>query len=488
MTRLVRLVAVVPLLAASLAFAADPSVAEQRPQFPDTPAGQRLGEWLTAFGSGDPEALLRFHRDRVSKAHLPPEQRAEMHFQMAQFSGGLDVTAVKSVSETAVEAEALTKFTGDRVTLNVEVDPAEPHGVIGFTFRMLPAEDPSPGRLSEEEIASRLEAHLDRLASADAFSGVVLVAKEGKPIFARAYGLADREANVPNRLDTKFSLASMGKMFTAVAVLRLADEGKLSLSDTIGKHLPGYPNKAVAEKVTIEQLLTHTSGLGDFFGKKWNERGASVRTLDDHLAIFADEELAFEPGKQWRYSNAGYVVLGAIIETVTAKRFADVITEQVFQPAGMTDSGYFAAEENVAKRAVGYSRMGLDGKPNAGGALAPVTLDAGGPAGGGWSTAGDLLKFAEALRTHTLLDAETTARATGPRVETQQGPGAAYGYGFEIQSVGGKHVFGHYGGFLGVSTGFEVYPELGYTVVILSNSDMGGQRVIGPLHGWLGRE
>ncbi|HEX6985940.1 MAG TPA: serine hydrolase domain-containing protein, partial [Planctomycetaceae bacterium] len=192
-----------------------------------------------------------------------------------------------------------------------------------------------------------------------------------------------------------------------------------------------------------------------------------------------------EPGTRWRYSNAGYVLLGAILEKAAGRGYEEVIAEQVFEPAGMRDSGFFSPEDEAPNRAVGYTRMGLDGKPLPGTAPQPIRHGRGGPAGGVWSTAEDLLRFSEALRTHALLDAETTAAATSMRAESGMGPGAGYGYGFETQNINGARVFGHYGGFPGVSAGLEVYPDLGYTVVILSNTDMGGQRVVGRIHDWL---
>jgi CubicO group peptidase (beta-lactamase class C family) len=291
-------------------------------------------------------------------------------------------------------------------------------------------------------------------------------------------------------LDTRFSLASMGKMFTAVAVARLAEQGKLGFDDTVGKHLPDYPNKDVARRVTIHQLLTHTSGLGDFFNDRWRARRASLRTVDDYLDLFADEPLAFEPGSKWAYSNAGYVVLGAIIERVTGQDYYEHIAAHVFRPAGMTRSGFFEPDGATEGMATGYTHEGPDGKPQPG----PRQSNAdhlpgrGNPAGGAWSTAEDLLRFAGALRSNALLDRRSVALATSPRAETGPGPESRYGYGFEIHTVNGHRAFGHFGGFPGVSTGLEVYPDLGYTVVILSNYDDGGPRVLMPLRDWATRK
>src|SRR5262249_54365862 len=154
-----------------------------------------------------------------------------------------------------------------------KVEDRAPHGITDERVQFIPApEDAAPrGPLSDAEMVRKLEAYLDKLAAADLFSGSVLVARDGKPLFTKAYGLASKAFQVPNKPDTKFNLGSMNKMFTAVAVAQLAQQGKLAFADPIGKHLTDYPNKEAARKVTIHHLLTHTSGIGDYFNEKFRE-------------------------------------------------------------------------------------------------------------------------------------------------------------------------------------------------------------------------
>ena len=223
----------------------------------------------------------------------------------------------------------------------------------------------------DEEIAKELAAFLEKAAAANAFSGAVLLSKNGQPIFKQAYGLANQNANSLNNLETKFNIGSMNKMFTAVAVAQLAERGKLSFDDTISKHLPDYPNQAIAAKVTIHQLLTHTSGMGNYQNEKYLAQLDKMRTVGDLLTLFVNEPLAFEPGAKWQYSNSGYVVLGAIIEKVSRQSYFDYVKEHIFKPAGMSDTESYEKSANVSNLAIGYTRM------NPGGQTAPGPLRCG---------------------------------------------------------------------------------------------------------------
>jgi CubicO group peptidase (beta-lactamase class C family) len=464
-------------------------------RLPDTPAGRQLAAWLAAFNSNDRETIRKFNLDHLAAPNLEQlkrEGRTDLYWRVAEMSGGLEIARVQNFSARDLVAEARMKRAGGWVRIELAVEASEPHKISRMRLGQIPGPSVATpaGKLSDDQVAKALGDQLDRLASSDEFSGVVLVAKGGKPIFSRAYGDANKERHVPNRLDTKFSLASMGKMFTAVAIAQLVEQGKLSYDDTVGKHLPDYPNKDVARKVTIHQLLTHTSGLGDFFNERWKERRASLRTVKDYLDLFADKPLEFEPGTRWRYSNGGFVVLGAIIERVTGRDYYEYVAEHVFKPAGMARTGFFTPEESADDMATGYTTMGADDKPRSG----PRRSNAehrpgrGNPAGGAWSTAGDLARFAEALRDGKLLDPRSAATLTEPMPGAGMGPEEQYGYGFMSHTVHGHRAFGHFGGFPGVSTALEVYPDVSYTVVILSNYDEGAPRVLMPLRDWIARD
>ena len=173
------------------------------------------------------------------------------------------------------------------------------------------------------------------MAKLDQFSGAVLVGRRGKVLWQKAVGLANRENKTPNTLETQFRNGSMNKMFTATAALKLIDAGKLSLDDTVGKVLPDYPNKEIAAKVTIRHLLTHTGGTGDFFGPLFAKNRLTLKTHADYVALFGSRAPVHEPGAEFRYSNYGMVLLGAIIERVSGLSYFDFVRTNVYEPAGM---------------------------------------------------------------------------------------------------------------------------------------------------------
>ena len=189
--------------------------------------------------------------------------------------------------------------------------------------------------LTRDEALARVRAVIDEKALADEFSGVVLVARGDQVLIHEARGLASREYAAANLAATRFNLGSINKLFTRVAIGQLAEQGKLSLEDTIGKFLPAYPNREAAARVTVRQLLDMTSGIGDFFGKKYEDTPKDrIRTLEDYLPFFAAEPLLFAPGSQRRYSNGGYIVLGLIVAKASGQSYFDYVRDHVYSPAG----------------------------------------------------------------------------------------------------------------------------------------------------------
>lgn len=323
---------------------------------------------------------------------------------------------------------------------------------------------------AEDSVAREMGTFLDTLVAENKLSGAVLVARDGVTIASKAAGIANQATGAPIALNTKFNLGSMNKMFTAVAIAQLVQAGRLSFGDTISKHLPDYPNKEVADKVTIHQLLTHTSGMGLYWNEKFMAQREKLLTVEAHLPLFASDPLSFPPGEKFQYSNSGYMVLGAIIEKVSGQDYYSYVQDHIYKPAGMSDTGFYEPGKEIPNLAIGYSTMSDDGKP----LEAPrdntnIREIKGGPAGGGYSTVEDMVKFHLALRSYKLLNQEHTVLVTTGKVD---GPGGSrYGYGFGDSTPGGKHIVGHNGGAQGIAANFEMYPELGYTVVLLMNTD-----------------
>jgi D-alanyl-D-alanine carboxypeptidase len=317
-------------------------------------------------------------------------------------------------------------------------------------------------RMAQADAVAALRGHAERRAAAGEFAGAVLVARHGKVLLQDAWGRVDRKAGTANTPATRFRIGSMNKMFTAVATLQLVEAHKLALDDPIGKHLPNYPNREVATKVTVRHLLSHTGGTGDIFGPQFEEHRLQLREHRDYLKLYGSRGLTHEPGARFEYSNYGFILLGALIERVSRMSYYDYVRDHVFRPAGMTSTGSLPESTDVPNRAVGYTRASPPGGPwvpNTG------TLPwRGTAAGGGYSTVGDLLYFAQALGSGRLISKATLAEATRPH--RQQ-----YGHGFGVQGEGRLRSYGHGGGAQGMNGELRVFPQLGYVVVGLSNLD-----------------
>src|SRR5450759_958944 len=258
--------------------------------------------------------------------------------------------------------------------------------------------------ISQAEFVQRLTISLDSLAKAGQFSGVAVVAKNGVPVFQRAYGMADRERRVANNPETAFNLGSINKVFTQIAILQLRAAGKLDLDSTLATYWPDYPNKEVARKITIRQLMRHTSGIGgNIFDPPAGGKRNDIRTLKDYLPLFVNQPLAFVPGTLNAYSNAGYFVLGLVIERLSGDDYYTYVREHIFKPAGMTRTGSFAVDSLPPNTAIGYTRGDEDAPLST-----PLRANSrdlpgrGSSAGGGYSTAQDLLRFVQALREHRI--------------------------------------------------------------------------------------
>jgi D-alanyl-D-alanine carboxypeptidase len=332
--------------------------------------------------------------------------------------------------------------------------------IAGLSFE----EEPPATPPSEPELLHELEVRLDRAAAADGFSGVVVLAKDGKPIFQAVRGLADRERKRKVTLQTKFRIGSMNKMFTAVAVLKLREQGKLSLEDTLAKWLPDYPNSELAHAVTLHHLLTHTGGTGDIFGPLYAAHRKELTSHQAYVHVYGERGLEFKPGTRFAYSNYGFVLLGRVIEKASGESYYDFVQKHVYAPAKMTATGSEPESEVVANRSVGYERGPEGLKPNVD-SLPPRGM----AAGGGYSTAEDLLRFANALASHTLLSEESTQLLMAGKVP--MGPGRKYAYGFTERNDHGIHVFGHGGGAPGMNGELAILPGSGHVFVTLANLD-----------------
>jgi CubicO group peptidase (beta-lactamase class C family) len=235
------------------------------------------------------------------------------------------------------------------------------------------------------------------------------------------------------------------------------------LDSPIARYLPDYPNADFARRATVRHLLSHTSGLGSYWNRLYDERRTTLTTIASHLPLFVNDPLPFAPGTRFRYSNAGFQVLGLIVERVSGQSYYDFVRDHLFAPAGMTNTGYYGTDGEVAGGAVGYTRDGPAGALSDN--LGSRELK-GGAAGGGYSTVEDLRRFAEALTSGRLIRAETLQLFTTPS-DNRNG----HGLGFVTQTHHGHRSFGHSGGAPGMGTNLVIVPDLGYIAVILTNYD-----------------
>ncbi|WP_215192238.1 serine hydrolase [Exiguobacterium sp. s7] len=309
------------------------------------------------------------------------------------------------------------------------------------------------------------------------FSGSALVMRQDDILFELQQGYANRAEQIENQTSTRFGIASGCKLFTAIAICQLVEQGKLSFTSTLRESLDiDFPRFDPA--VTVEQLLTHTSGIPDYFDESvmddfeelWRQRPMyHIRQLRDFLPMFQHEPMRQERGV-FQYNNAGYILLGLIIEQASGLTFSDYIERFVFKPADMTDSGYFSLDALPAHTALGYIDN-ADGSWRTNHYSIPVK---GGADGGAFVTAQDMAKLWNALLAHRLLGEEMTSRLLTPHVPVNE-TGAHYGYGLWIQLDAKRHVFKYHvmGYDPGVSFHSAYYPDTDIVSVVCSNESDG---------------
>jgi len=316
---------------------------------------------------------------------------------------------------------------------------------------------------------SQIKEYLDNINNSE-FSGAILVAENDKIIDKRAYGLSSIEFDVNNKIDTKFNIASITKMFTAVAALQLYEQGKIDLKEPIGKYLPDYPNESVRNSITVHQLLTHTSGLNNFYVNDLDKiKNLDYEEISDFVPLFANDTLLSKPGTKYDYSGTGFVVLGLIIEEVSEENYYDYIRKNILEPSNMMATSEIQVDSIIKNKASGYtSQFGQNKvlKKN------DYYLTKASPAGFYYSTVEDLFKFSKALRNHKLLSEQTTALMFEPKVK---GYNTELGYGIDIDNRYNQTIIGHSGGWYGIHGELMDFMEDNYTVVILSNIDDGGK-------------
>ena len=455
-------------------------------ELPETPPGKRAGEVIAFLNGTSSLDLDDYIKNQYASGFRDafPLAAHKAVFQTTQTMFGRLTVADLSESGTdkisiVLKAEKIDAW----LNLIVQIEPDEPYRIA--SLGLVPGSRPdnyeemendgksSKGSGNEEGTKAgskptfsnlkELGRYLREMERENEFSGTVLIAENGEPIFHEAYGYASKRFEVPNKRDTKFNLASCNKAFTAIAIAQLMEKGKLSLDDQIGQYLDMFPRE-IAEKVTIRHLLNMRSGWSDYWSNEYYLNHITrLRSVSEYMEFIKDIPLDFEPGTNFQHCNTGYIVAGAVIEAVSGTDYYDYIRKNIYEPAGMTNTDSYDKDGPVENLAMGYTNMNRADREGTGYewnnmySLPPR----GTPAGGGYSTVEDLLKFDKALRGFKLL----SPAYTGYYLHRFEGtPGDSFTPPEKLYRIAGAAP----GICAFIALDFQSY----YSVIVLSNYDL----------------
>jgi len=463
---------------------------------PESPFQAMAERFFRAAAAGDEAVLTEFYN-----THFLPGMREgltlEQHLGFARDLGRLiqhadSITFGSSMAYTALCYDE----EGDR-WMNVQLVFENPGAPKVAGIGIWPGESPevlATGAASDDAaFGERLLAFASELGESDEFSGALLVTRNGEVVCSGAYGEADKRWGVPNTLETKFNLGSANKFFTAIAICQLAEAGKLGYDQTVGDLLPDYPNEDVKRQVTVHHLLTHTGGTGSHFSDEFFESSRLThRTLHDYIPLIEGNGVAYRPGSEMAYSNAGFFILGLIVEAASGESYYDYVRTHITGPAGTTGTDCYDVDIPVPGVAVGYipadEYNSMFDWGSTGDDLPDLPDTArnwrtntflhsikGGPAGGGYSTVEDLGRIAHAYMTGSLVSPDTRDLMTTADTPFGRSTSTSYGYGTIIETQDdGLRSYGHGGDFPGIQTRWTIVPDSEgeggyYSIAVMSN-------------------
>jgi CubicO group peptidase (beta-lactamase class C family) len=440
-------------------------------QLPSAAAVVRLAQdWVRTINSADDAAYLRFLEERGPVLSGGPEWWVALR----DFLRGMTLCGVKSATADAVE---LWVFDPNLDSYGIwrfkpgATEADKPEFMGGSHTDEIPPGAVRPAKLALPALIEAIDARAASRAAQDQFSGAILLARNGRVLFQKAYGLADRTHRKPNTLDTQFRFGSMGKMFTAVAIMQLVEEGKIDLQAPIGRYLTNYPNQDIATHVTVAHLLSHTGGTGNIFGPDFDRNKASLRSAQDYIDLYGNRAAEFAPASRTSYSNYGFILLGRIVEEASGLGYDDYIQRNIFTPLRMASTGNRPESDVLPHRAVSYTGSGARLMS------ADDTLPLNGTAaGGGYATLGDFNRFVVGLTSHRLLRRETLQNLIDGGVQTADGQFAGFDFGETVPDAG--RFIGHGGGAPGMSGSLQHFLNSGVTVIVLANRDPGAAESI----------
>jgi D-alanyl-D-alanine carboxypeptidase len=360
---------------------------------------------VKAANSGSSEAWEMMAQEHFSPDELSRysvEQRKQVFNNLSRDFGSISLGFVEGPDPVGLHIKGSTGASG---VIELRLEHDAPYRIDGLRVKIGGSgDDKSPsnidlppvnGNMPKDQLAGALDSYFVKLAAKDVFSGNVLVANDVKVVYERSYGFADRANKLPNDSATRFNLGSINKTFTQAAIQQLVARGKLSLTDTVGKLLPDYPQE-VTRAATVDQLLRHSAGVADFFGEQFTATAKErFRSNADYYKFVSGLKPLFAPGSRKQYCNGCYIVLGAIIERVSGVPYEQYVQENIFKPAGMTATGPLQIDGINPNVAIGYTQNDGDGRLRSNVLMHGAS---GCAAGGGYGTVADLFAYAEALR------------------------------------------------------------------------------------------
>lgn len=456
--------------------------------FPSGKIGERIQALIDTVNANDPDRVRQFVQTNFTekfRSFAPMEQHIDVFLGFFRETGGIDFHSIRTyVPERKGETVVILKdrLLDNWMALVVRFDEKNDYLIDGASFAT--ARTPSNVKesgITEGQLLQEVKDIMQRLSKADVFSGTLLIARGDNVLMTFVSGEASKRFHVPNNMDTKLNLGSMNKMFTATSIMQLVEKGSLALDDPISKYVDeSWLPEEITSKITIHHLLTHTSGLGSYFNDTYMKGSRELfRYVEDFKPLVQGEKLAFEPGERFRYSNTGMLLLGVVIESVTGQSYFDYVRKNIYEPAGMKNSDSFEMDYPVENLAIGYSPA-----PNSPYGWKNNLYEhviKGGPAGGGFSTVGDLHRFGLALLLGKLVSKESLEKMWTDH------SGENYGYGFRISKGPFGKVVGHSGGFSGINGNLSLFLDKGYIVAVLSNYSRGASPIARKIEDLIGR-
>ncbi|MHA1203106.1 MAG: serine hydrolase domain-containing protein [Candidatus Heimdallarchaeaceae archaeon] len=439
-----------------------------------SPAERMLNAFIKAANERKSKPLSEFVNKRwIPKLIKVPSDGARIAMML---ESSIDIGFINPTSIQA-DGNIATMIFNDEISeewlkCSLNITTNEPYFITSIDVtNIAPPEGYEVTQITEQNISDILEKFLNKLEKMGLFSGVAVISKEDKIIFQSCISFVDKQSKLQPNLDTKFNLGSINKFFTLIAIVKLVQDNKISFRDTVADLLPNF-NLDRADKITVYHLLTHTSGLGDFFGPEFFNNMDKYVEIKDILQLIENQTLHFDPGNQFKYSNAGMEVLGRIIEKVSNMSYFDFVKEYIFKPANMDNTDSYFIDDPVPNLATGYTKMypSKDNNEKEWKSNRSMSRKRGSAAGGGYSTANDLLYFIKALQNFQILNKNFTHLVLSMKLMKYDPLFNSENHDiFVDEDYKQSYGMNINGGAPGINSHLSMYPP--YTIIVLSNYD-----------------